>query len=165
MNQIKSLVNRLKEVLTEGKWITGTNFKEQIVDVHWEDAILNMHGLNSIADLTFHVNYYIAGLIIVLEGGPLEIRDKYSFDYPAIQSEEEWLNMINKFCVDAEKYIALVESLPEEKLYEFFVDEKYGNVLRNINVIVEHTYYHLGQLVIIKRMIREADNNTDVPSV
>ena len=78
MNKIESLTTRLKEVLTEGKWVTGTNFKEQITNLHWKDAILSMGGLNSVAQLTFHIHYYIAGVIQVLEGGPLEIKDKYN---------------------------------------------------------------------------------------
>jgi hypothetical protein len=34
----KSLVNRLKEVLTDGKWIIGTNIKEQIIDLNYLEA-------------------------------------------------------------------------------------------------------------------------------
>jgi len=34
----------------------------------------------SIAALTFHINYYVAGVLNVFQGGKLEIRDKYSFD-------------------------------------------------------------------------------------
>lgn len=30
MNLNTYLVNRLKEVLTEGGWVTGTNFKKQL---------------------------------------------------------------------------------------------------------------------------------------
>ena len=39
MNSSKYLANRLKEVFIEGKWIVGTNFKEQIFDLDWNDAI------------------------------------------------------------------------------------------------------------------------------
>lgn len=36
--------------------------------------------------LTFHIDYYLKGLIQVMDGGELEIRDKYSFDLPEIKS-------------------------------------------------------------------------------
>ncbi len=28
------LANRLQEILTDGKWVTGTNFKEQILNAN-----------------------------------------------------------------------------------------------------------------------------------
>ena len=148
------LANRLKEVLTQGKWVIGTNFKEQIFDLHWQQAIQKVDSLNSIADLTFHLSYYISGVTNVLEGGTLEIRDKYSFDYPPIESEQDWKHLVDKFCSDSERFIQLVENLSEEKLQETFVDEKYGTYLRNVDAIIEHSYYHFGQVVIIKKMIR-----------
>lgn len=154
MKLTKSIANGLREVLTEGKWVIGTNIKEQINDLNWEEAVQRINSLNSIADLTFHISYYIAGVSNVLEGGTLEIRDKYSFEYQPIKNEEDWRNLINKFCSDSEKFISLVEILDEDRLYDAFVDKQYGNYLRNINAIMEHAYYHFGQIVIIKKMIR-----------
>ncbi|WP_233783121.1 DUF1572 domain-containing protein [Flavivirga eckloniae] len=153
------MISRLKEVLTEGKWVSGTNFKEQIFDLDWKEAIQEVDSLNSIADLTFHVSYYIAGVTNVLEGGSLDIRDKYSFDYPPIESHEDWRNLVNKFCTDSEKFISLVENMTKEQLFEPFVDEKYGNYHRNIDVMIEHTYYHLGQVMLIKKMIKATTND------
>ena len=158
MELIKSLTSRLKEVLTEGQWVIGTNIKEQILDLSWEESVQQIDSLNSIADLTFHLSYYIAGVTNVLEGGTLEIRDKYSFDYPPIKSEEDWRNLKNKFCTDSERFIELVEKLDEERLYETFADEQYGDYQRNINAIIEHAYYHFGQIVIIKKMIQRKNN-------
>jgi hypothetical protein len=40
--------------------------------------------------LTFHIDYYIAGIVNVFEGGDLEIKDKFSFDLPSIESQEQW---------------------------------------------------------------------------
>ena len=38
MKLTQLLANRLKEVLTEGKWVIGTNFKAQIEDLNWKEA-------------------------------------------------------------------------------------------------------------------------------
>jgi hypothetical protein len=154
MKLAESLANRLREVLIEGKWVTGTNFKEQIFDLDWKEAIQKVDSLNSIADLTFHVSYYIAGVAKVLEGGPLDIKDKYSFDYPPVRSNEDWKNLVNKFCSDSEKFIYLVAKMTDKELFKNFVDEKYGDYHRNIDVIIEHTYYHLGQVLLIKKLIK-----------
>ena len=152
MKTTESLANRLREVLTEGKWITGTNYKEQITDMDWQDAIKSIDDLNSIAKLTFHIHYYIVGVAKVLEGGPLDISDKFSFDAPLIKTENDWKDLVNNFCDDSEKFIRIIEEMPEEKLLEDFVEEKYGNYHRNIDVMIEHCYYHLGQILLIKKL-------------
>ena len=43
--------------------------------------------------------------------------------------------------------------MPDTKLEEPFVDEKYGTYLRNIEAVIEHSYYHLGQISLIRKLI------------
>ncbi len=148
------LANRLKEIFIEGEWVLGTNFKEQIINLDWKQATQRIDDFNTIADLTFHIDYYIAGVKKVLEGGTLDIRDKYSFDYPPIQSEQDWQNLVNKFCLDSEEFIELVKKMSEEKIISDFVDKQYGTYCRNIDAMIEHTYYHLGQIILIKKRIK-----------
>ena len=48
--------------------------------------------------------------------------------------------------------------MPNEKLENNFVDKKYGSYRRNIEGMIEHSYYHLGQISLIRKMILELDN-------
>lgn len=153
MKHAQYLANRLKEVLTEGKWVTGTNYKEQILSVDWKTAVASFNHLNSIAQLTAHIHYYIKGVTQVLKGGKLEISDKHSFNSKPIQSEQEWKELTTNFCNDAKIFIGLVENLTDEQLNQYFDNEKYGTYHRNIDLMIEHCYYHLGQLLIIKKLI------------
>lgn len=159
MNTTTYLADRLCEVLTEGIWVSGTNYKKEILTTHWKDAIKCIDPLNTVAKITFHVHYYIDGLIKVLEGGPLHIKDKYSFDAPPIKSEKDWNNLTSKFCYDSEKLIGLIKDMSEEDLLNTFEDEKYGNYLRNLDLMIEHGYYHLGQIVLIKKLIQQRNND------
>lgn len=147
------LANRLKEVLTQGKWVLGTNFKEQIIALNWKQATQKIDDYNTIADLTFHIDYYLDGVAKVLKGGTLDIRDKFSFDFAPIKSEQDWKNLVDKFCSDSEEFIALVEKMSNEKILSDFVDKQYGTYHRNIDVMIEHAYYHLGQIILIKKRI------------
>ncbi|MCA0428108.1 MAG: DUF1572 domain-containing protein [Bacteroidetes bacterium] len=149
------LSRRLQEVLLDGKWIANTNFKEQLTQTHWKMAKTKIGNLNSIALLTFHVNYYLKGLLPVFEGGALEIKDKFSFDMPEIYSESDWLNLVNEFLSHAEKFILKVEQLNENLLDQAFVKEEYGTYSRNIEAQIEHCYYHLGQLVLLKKLFSQ----------
>ena len=155
MESPKQLASRFKEVLLNGKWIANTNYKDQLSDITWQQAIHKIGSLNTIAALTFHIDYYIGGVLNVMEGGELEIRDKYSFDLPPIQSKADWDNLYNRMCTNAGKLATHIEQLPNEKLNDHFVHEKYGSYRRNIEGIIEHSYYHLGQVSLIKKMILE----------
>jgi len=152
MTRNLSLANRVREVLLNGHWIANTNFKDQILSVSWEQATQKVDNLNTIALLTFHINYYLQGLLNVFKGGALEIRDKYSFDLPEIQSETDWNTLVNNFLNNSEQFANHVEQMADDMLDQPFVDLKYGTYLRNIEGVIEHSYYHLGQVSLIKKM-------------
>ena len=151
----RDLANRLREVLLEGKWIANTNFKEQITTIRWKQAIEEVEGLNTIALLTFHVNYYLKGMINVFEGGRLEIKDDLSFNMPKISSESDWLSLVNEFLSNANVFINNVEKMDKDQLSQVFEKVEYGSYKRNIEAQIEHTYYHLGQVVLIKKLIAQ----------
>ena len=159
MKKVNALSSRLSEVLLNGRWIANTNIKEQIESVTWEQAIQKVGSLNTIAALTYHINYYLGGVINVFKGGDLEIRDKYSFDLPPIHSEEDWRALVASYLANANAFIDRVGMIEESKLSEPFVDEKYGTYERNIEGIIEHCYYHLGQISLIRKMIGHTNLN------
>lgn len=151
------LANRFREVLLNGKWIANTNYKDQLSNVTWKEATTKIGSLNTIAALTFHINYYIGGLLQVFAGGPLEIRDKYSFDLPPIESEKDWEALKNGLWDNAEQFAGYVGRMSNEKLEGVFIDEKYGNYRRNIEGVIEHSYYHLGQISLIKKLVKASE--------
>lgn len=157
MTQGEILANRFREVILHGTWIANTNFKNEISELSWEEATLKIKDFNTIAALTFHINYYTEGLVNVLKGGSLEISDKYSFNLPEINSQAQWDTLKNSLFTNAETFAQLVSKLPEEKFSELFVDAKYGTYLRNIDGAIEHSYYHLGQIVLVKKLLITAD--------
>ncbi|MGB5107076.1 MAG: DUF1572 domain-containing protein [Candidatus Zixiibacteriota bacterium] len=129
------------------------NLRDSLAVVTWEQATTKVDGLNTIAALVFHMNYYVAAIVKVLEGGPLDAHDKYSFDVPAIECQADWDSLLEKTWTDAEKFAELVEELPESRLWEDFADGKYGSYYRNLHGVIEHCHYHLGQVVVIKEML------------
>lgn len=153
MNRSIILAGRLKEVFMDGKWIANTNYHDILRPVDLQQATKKISNLNSIAALTYHINYYLDGLIQVLNGGPLTISDKYSFDLPHLHTEEEWQTLKNKFFINATLFIEKVALLNDEVLNSNFIDEKYGTYERNIEAVIEHSYYHLGQISLLKKIL------------
>ena len=95
---------------------------------------------------------YVAGVLHVFEGGKLEIHDKYSFDFPPIRSQDGWNEIRTDLFKNAEIFAEAIENIHEEQLGEYFVLEKYGTYRRNIEGMIAHCYYHLGQISLIKKL-------------
>jgi hypothetical protein len=152
MNISAQIAKHFREIHLGGNW-TSVNLKDTIADVTWQQATTKVHSFNTIATLVFHVNYYVSTVLKVLQGGPLDAHDKYSFAHPPIDSPEDWQNMTQKAFTEAEALVNLIEQLPEPQLWENFTEEKYGNYYRNFHGIIEHTHYHLGQIVLIKKIL------------
>ncbi len=152
MDVSANIARNIREVFAGNNW-PGPNIKEQVEGISWEEANLSLHGFNSMVRLMFHVTYYIRGLIKVLKGGPLDIHDKFSFDHPPVESAEAWETFLAEIFADVETFAQLVEAFPDERLGETMADPKYGDYYRNLQGVVEHTQYHLGQMVLIKKLL------------
>jgi uncharacterized damage-inducible protein DinB len=153
MTRNKLIAARIREVYLNGTWIANTNFKEQILNISWQTSTQKVENLNTIAALTFHINYYLHGILYAFETGKLEISDKFSFDMKPIQSAQDWDSLRSDFLLNAEKFADRVEQLADQTFDEVFIDENYGTYLRNIEGVIEHSYYHLGQISLIRKMI------------
>ena len=148
------IAKHFREIHFGGNW-TCVNLKDTLADVTWQQAATKQHSFNTIAALTYHINYYVAAVLRVLNGGELDAHDKFSFDHPPITSQQDWDQLINKLWSDATQFAALLEQLPESKMWEYIGDEKYGTYYRNMHGIIEHSHYHLGQIVILKKLLSE----------
>jgi len=149
----KLLANRLREVILNGTWIANTNYKNQLEEVPLKQASEKIGELNSLFALTFHIHYYIKGILEVFEGKPLSIKDRFSFDVPVLHHEEDWIALKESLWLDTELLAQKIENFPENSWNQTFCEDIYGSYQRNIDGLIEHAYYHLGQAVIIKKQL------------
>jgi uncharacterized damage-inducible protein DinB len=156
MSITAQMAKHFRDVHVGGNW-TSSNLKDNLADVDWQMATTPVHGFNTIAILVYHTHYFVHAVLQVLQGGPLDAKDIYSFSHPTIQCEADWQNLLNRVWADAESFASLVEQLPEATLWQDFTDGKYGNYYRNIHGIIEHTHYHLGQIALIKKLVQGSE--------
>jgi hypothetical protein len=156
MNVSAQIARHFSAVHFGGNW-TSVNLRDSLKDLTWQQAATPVYSLNSIASLVFHMNYYVSAVLKVMQGETLNASDRLSFDCPPVQSQEEWESLCSKIFTDAQNFAALLEQLPDSQLEQIFMDEKYGNWYRNMHGIVEHVHYHLGQIVIIKKILLQAE--------
>ncbi|MBC3539055.1 DinB family protein [Rufibacter sediminis] len=164
MNVPQQLAQHVREVFFGGNW-TESALKEHVTDVTWQQATARVGSLNTIAALVYHSHYYISALLQVLRAEPLTARDKDSFEHPPIHSAEAWESLLANVWEETEAAALLIEQLPEAKLWETFVEEKYGTYYRNIQGIIEHTHYHLGQIVLLKKLLPQTAETSSSPAL
>ena len=68
------------------------------------------------------------GLPNAFEIGEIKIRDQFSFDMPAIPSENDWQNLVSEFLFNAENFSNHVEQMNDEKLEGFFLPKNMEHI-------------------------------------
>ncbi|HEY8897101.1 MAG TPA: DUF1572 domain-containing protein [Niastella sp.] len=156
MNLPQQIATNFRTVYFGNNW-TDVNLKDSLAGVDWELATTQIYSCNTIALLIFHMNYYVSRVLPVLKGQPLDAHDDNAFNCPPIRNQEDWDKLQKQVFADAEAFAIEIEKLPESKLWEIFENEKYGNYYRNLHGIVEHNHYHLGQIVLLKKIIGQLE--------
>ncbi len=154
MTVSKLIARQLREVYFGKNW-TWSYLQQHLEDVTWKEATRKLDAFNTIAVLTYHIAYYVKTASAFLDSGVVEGSDKLSFKVPPIESEEDWQQLLRATYTDVETFAQKIAQLPDERLFEVFGEEKYGNYYRNLAGIVEHAHYHLGQIVILKKLVRK----------
>lgn len=152
MTTTQQLAKHLRDFYNGDNW-TAVNLKDTLEGITWEQSVTKVHDFNTIAMLVYHINYYVDAVIKVFQGSQLKANDKYAFDLHPITSDNDWQQLKKHVSSQAEVFAALIESMDEKKLPEVFEDPKYGTYFRNIAGIIEHAHYHLGQIMLIKKIL------------
>lgn len=154
MNHSAQIAKHFNDAFNGGNW-TWVNLKETLKDITWQQATTSVYNCNTIAVLIYHISYYVTVQLKVLKGGSLEGTDKDSFNCPPVQSQEDWERLVDKIWQEVEEYTQLSQQFPDEQLNDIFIMEKYGNWYRNLLGIIEHTHYHMGQIVLLKKILQQ----------
>lgn len=152
MNLPSQISQQFKSVYYGGNW-TVSNLKEHISNITWQQAITKVGDFNTIATLVYHIHYFVVAATNVLQDLPLDSKDELSFNHPPIACDSDWNQFLDEVFTTGDLFINLLNSFPEDKIWQTFVDEKYGNYYRNFQGIIEHTHYHLGQIAFVKKLV------------
>lgn len=150
----KRLANHLHNVYFGGNW-TSVNLHDLLEDVSLNEAQTQYKDFNTILKLSFHVTYYVDGIYTVLTENKLEVRDKYSYDHPELTTAIEWQTLKQNWWQTAEKCVQLLNETSDEDLKSAFANEKYGDYFTNVLGIIEHMHYHMGQISLLKKLLRQ----------
>lgn len=151
MHLSKQIAKHMYDVHFGGNWTT-IHVKEVLENVTYPQAIFQIKDFHSIAHLTYHINYYVSEVLHVLKGNQLQASDKVSFNLPKDFDSKDWETLKKKTLTDAKQFSTLISEIAPDKWDTHFSHKKYGSYFRNMMGILEHTHYHLGQIVLIKKL-------------
>ena len=150
-----SYTDKFNLVYEKGAWF-GDTYMEKLADVTEKEAFTPpMKGVHTIAELVAHVIYWRSPIIKKLRGEK---------DYTAsVDSSENWVpldqlknkgwkNLLNDFATSQKELLKLLkDAKPAFFKEEYSPGSSWDYV---VDGIVEHDVYHLGQLALVKKMIR-----------
>lgn len=151
--EIKSLAaQHIREVL-KGNW-SDIFLEDVLQDVTLEEAKFIPPSKNSIAMLAHHIKFYNEAVLLrVVKDNRAVNYDANGFDVPELKTEADWLQLkeatLSSFTNLADKALAM----PEEQLFEL-TPSGIVTFYKTLHGVTEHAYYHMGQMVVIKKMIR-----------
>jgi hypothetical protein len=152
MSLTKQIAMHIRDIHFGNNW-TDSDMTTVLKDVTWQEAMDSSLPCNSIALLVFHMNAYLCVVHQRLSGKGLTFKHEDSLITPAIASEADWQALLQQTWDDAEAFAKAVEQFPEARLWADF-SPTHGNFYKNIQGIVEHNHYHLGQIALVKKLLR-----------
>lgn len=150
------LAKHLRDLYDGGNW-TSVCMSATLRDIPIGQALARIGEVHAIAELLFHIDYYVSTVLGVLKGGALEAHDRFSFDLKVPADETEWRAQVEQALQRGHALADAVEAMDPEQLEGDFADPKYGTWHRNILGLIEHTHYHLGQIALLKRLQGRAE--------
>jgi uncharacterized damage-inducible protein DinB len=142
-------INNFNQLYEKGAWF-GDTYLEKLADVTEKEAFTQpMKGVHSIAELVSHVIHWRGGIT----------KDSY----PSMESPDNWRSLdtlkamgwkklLEEFTGSQKQVISVLKNARPE----YFKEEYRPGNTRDYLVegIIQHDIYHLGQLALVKKMIR-----------
>ncbi len=153
MKITEALANDLTAIVEGESW-SDPDLKNVLADVSFIEAIsLTAASPNNIASIVYHLNFYNDILFDRLNGRLTTVNSANGFDMPPLKNEEEWQALKALNMSSAKKLTEFIKTLPDEFLFVKLPGQN-NTPYQDIHGVAEHAAYHLGQIVILKKLLR-----------
>lgn len=152
--KITSLIAQHLLDVHEGNNWTEVSIADTLSDVTKAEAVmLTQASPNTIAALLHHITFWNRLMIQRMNGIDVKDEDKNGYNVPLLQTEEDWLHEIVDNNISSHELALATDNFDENKLSDPLIQGG-SSAYKNLQGTVEHVHYHLGQIVIIKKLIR-----------
>jgi hypothetical protein len=149
----QGIARHIREIHFGNNW-SDIDMTTTLADVTWQQAVATpIPNANSIAVLVFHTNFYLNYVHKSIKEGVYKFDHEDSFKAPPIESEADWQALLQKTWDDAEAFAQTVEKLTVGRNFYNAVPPFQNSFYKNLQGVVEHNHYHLGQIVMLKKLL------------
>jgi uncharacterized damage-inducible protein DinB len=154
MNITNVIATHIRDCFDGENW-TSVNIADTLADVSFQEAQQRTTlSQNTIASLLHHLYYWNGIIMERIKGINPSIAEANGFDVDELKNENDWNGLIEKTHQSFLQLADAVKNFLEEKLFEISPTGK-SSYYKNFQGIVEHAHYHLGQIVILKKLIKQ----------
>ena len=147
------IAQHIIDVHQGGNW-TEVDLTTTLQDVTLKEAITRTQASpNTIASLLHHITFWNRVMVQRAQGTAVQINDANGYDHPPLNTEADWQNLKSDNIQSAHELATAIRQFDEAKLLEPILPN-YSTAYKNLQGSVEHVHYHLGQIVILKKFIR-----------
>lgn len=158
MKITEAIATQLLEVFEGNNW-TDVDIKNTLKDVKWNEAVAVTNASpNTIASILYHIGFYNWIIQQRLKGDNPEINSANGFDLPEIKNERDWQELKSNVMQSAKELAQAVDTYPEEKLFLPIIKDG-STVYKSVHGVIEHAHYHLGQIILLKNLLRKQKHN------
>lgn len=148
------IARHLLQVHEGGNW-TEMDITSVLEDVRLEEAITPAPASpNTIAALLHHISCWNRVITQRIKGILPTIPEDNGFHYPTLHTADDWAALRADNIASAQELAEAMRNVPEGRLDTPILPD-HSSVYTNLQGQVEHIHYHLGQMVYIKKWLRE----------
>lgn len=153
MNILKLISQHLTDVHNGDNW-TEVNIANTLADLSYiEAAASTPASVNTIASLLHHISFWNRAVAQRALGIVPAVGADNGFAMAEIQNEAEWKALQEDNIRSAEELATAIRLFDQEKLALPLLPG-HSSAYKNFQGQVEHVHYHLGQMVMIKKFLR-----------
>jgi len=151
------IAQHIKDVHEGNNW-TEVNLAGTLKGVTVQEATtLTKASPNTIASLLHHITFWNRVMIQRMQGINVFVDEHNGYNVPVLQTDEDWIQLQIDNILSAHELAAAMVVFNESKLFTPLT-EGGTSAYKNFQGSVEHIHYHLGQIVMLKKLIKaEAD--------
>ena len=153
MNLPEQIAENLLQVFEGGNW-TEVSIAEVLSDVNYIEASTKTQASqNTIASLVHHLKFWNGVIYQRIQNLDPKIPEINGFDVDVLTTESDWQVLIADTKHSFTELAEIIRRFPPERL-DTPTNFGKSTFRKNLLGIVEHAYYHLGQMVVIKKLAR-----------
>lgn len=143
----------------EGNNWTEVNLIATLEGISYEEASqVTAASVNTIAGLVQHLTFWNDVMIQRIAGHHVYIPDSNGYDNSPLADAESWQALVESCLASGRRLAATIAGIEVSRLEEPILTGA-STAYKSLQGSVEHVHYHLGQIVILKQLIRAVNSN------